>query len=106
MAADRSSRVHRFVSKHGRITDCLHSVEFDQDERIFDGSLEFIRALVFHEAKDAEGLIRHSVKPSTTILRTPRRKARRRHGRSRAALHSHGERIGIAARRSRPRAPA
>jgi predicted HicB family RNase H-like nuclease len=36
----------------------LGSVEFDQDEGIFYGRLEFIRALVSYEATDAEGLIR------------------------------------------------
>ena len=36
----------------------LGSVEFDQDERVFHGKLEFIRALVSYEATDAEGLIR------------------------------------------------
>ena len=36
----------------------LGSVEFDQDERIFYGKLEFIRGLVSYEATDAEGLIR------------------------------------------------
>ena len=35
----------------------LGSVELDQDERVFYGRLEFIRALVSYEAKDAEGLI-------------------------------------------------
>lgn len=35
----------------------LGSVEFDQDERIFYGKLEFIRALVSYEATDAEGLL-------------------------------------------------
>ena len=34
------------------------SVELDEDERIFHGKLEFIRALVSYEATDAEGLIR------------------------------------------------
>jgi predicted HicB family RNase H-like nuclease len=38
--------------------DYLGSVEFDQDERVFHGKLEFIRALVSYEAADAEGLIR------------------------------------------------
>ena len=37
--------------------DYLGSVEFDEDERIFHGKLEFIRALVSYEAQDAEGLI-------------------------------------------------
>jgi predicted HicB family RNase H-like nuclease len=36
----------------------LGSVEFDEAERIFYGRLEFIRALVSYEAKDAEGLVR------------------------------------------------
>jgi predicted HicB family RNase H-like nuclease len=36
----------------------LGSVEFDEWERIFYGRLEFIRALVSYEAKDAEGLVR------------------------------------------------
>lgn len=36
----------------------LGSVEFDEDERIFHGRLEFIRALVSYEATNAEGLIR------------------------------------------------
>jgi predicted HicB family RNase H-like nuclease len=36
----------------------LGSVEFDEDERIFHGKLEFIRALVTYEAADAQGLIR------------------------------------------------
>lgn len=35
----------------------LGSVEFDEDERIFYGKLEFIRALVSYEAENAEGLI-------------------------------------------------
>jgi predicted HicB family RNase H-like nuclease len=35
----------------------LGSVEFDEDERVFHGKLEFIRALVSYEAEDAEGLI-------------------------------------------------
>lgn len=38
--------------------DDLGSVEFDQDERVFHGKLEFIRALVSYEAENAEGLIR------------------------------------------------
>jgi predicted HicB family RNase H-like nuclease len=37
--------------------DYLGSVEFDEDERIFYGRLEFIRALVSYEARDAEGLV-------------------------------------------------
>jgi predicted HicB family RNase H-like nuclease len=37
--------------------DYLGSVEFDEDERIFHGKLEFIRALVSYEAGDAEALI-------------------------------------------------
>ena len=36
----------------------LGSVEFDEEERVFYGRLEFIRALVSYEAKDAEGLVR------------------------------------------------
>jgi predicted HicB family RNase H-like nuclease len=35
----------------------LGSVEFDQDEGIFYGRLEFIRPLVSYEATDAEGLL-------------------------------------------------
>ncbi|MGH6905326.1 MAG: type II toxin-antitoxin system HicB family antitoxin [Geminicoccaceae bacterium] len=38
--------------------DYLGSVEFDEDERIFYGRLEFIRGLVSYEATDAEGLVR------------------------------------------------
>jgi predicted HicB family RNase H-like nuclease len=37
--------------------DYLGSVEFDEDERVFHGKLEFIRALVSYEAEDAEGLV-------------------------------------------------
>jgi predicted HicB family RNase H-like nuclease len=36
----------------------LGSVEFDENERVFYGRLEFIRALVSYEGNDAEGLIR------------------------------------------------
>ncbi len=36
----------------------LGSVEFDQEERLFFGRLQFIRALVSYEAKDADGLVR------------------------------------------------
>lgn len=35
----------------------LGSVEFDEQERVFYGKLEFIRALVSYEARDAEGLV-------------------------------------------------
>ena len=35
----------------------LGSVQFDQDQRIFYGKLEFIRSLVSYEATNAEGLI-------------------------------------------------
>ena len=38
--------------------DYLGSVEFDEDERVFHGKLEFIRALISYEAEDAEGLVR------------------------------------------------
>jgi len=33
------------------------SVEFDQEECVFYGKLEFIRALISYEARDAEGLL-------------------------------------------------
>ena len=36
----------------------LGSVEFDQEERLFFGRLQHIRALVSYEATDADGLVR------------------------------------------------
>lgn len=37
--------------------DYLGSIEFDEEERLFYGKLEFIRALVSYEAKDADSLV-------------------------------------------------
>ena len=39
------------------LTGYLGSVDLEEDEDIFQGKLEFIRALVSYEAGDTEGLV-------------------------------------------------
>jgi|ERR687896_1089778 predicted HicB family RNase H-like nuclease len=53
----------------------LGSAEFDEEERVFHGKLEYIRALVTYEATDADGLVNAFHEAADSYLELCKRKS-------------------------------